>query len=77
MSPNQAFGITLREYRLAKGYTQELLAERAGLDSTTISRYERGIRAPLLDTLFLVANGLGLPPEEFFECMIRNLKNAR
>ncbi len=45
-SPAAAFGSRLREARLAKGLTQEQLAEAIGVAKPTLSGYERGIREP-------------------------------
>jgi predicted ATPase/DNA-binding XRE family transcriptional regulator len=59
------FGDVLRHHRLARGLTQESLAERAGLSSTAISALERGCRRrPTRPTLTLLAAGLELSPEE-------------
>ncbi len=59
---NRAFGNTLREVRLEKGLTHEVLAERAGLHPTFISLLERGGRMPSLNTVFLLARALGERP---------------
>ncbi len=56
---------TLHRYRLAAGYSQEELAERAGISARSISDIERGIsRAPRVDTLDGLADALGLSVEE-------------
>src|SRR5438445_13054052 len=55
------FGDLLRRYRVARGLTQEALAERAGLSVRTVSDLERGVnRTPRKDTLPLLAAALGL-----------------
>lgn len=41
-------GKKLKQIRLDLGWTQEQIAERLGVDSGAISRYERGLRAPSL-----------------------------
>jgi non-specific serine/threonine protein kinase len=59
------FGDLLRRARRAAGLTQEELAERAGVSVRGVSDLERGvIRAPRSDTLELLADALGLAPEE-------------
>jgi predicted ATPase/DNA-binding XRE family transcriptional regulator len=59
------FGKLLREFRIAKGLSQEALAERARISLDTVGALERGRRsAPHRDTLALIAEGLGLGPEE-------------
>lgn len=60
-----AFGALLRRYRLLAGLTQEQLAERAGLSARAISALERGVnRVPQRDTFRLLADALGLGPDE-------------
>jgi transcriptional regulator with XRE-family HTH domain len=60
LQPEQAFGETLRELRMAKGWSQETLAFEAGLDRTYISLLERGQRSPTITTLYSLAAALGL-----------------
>ncbi len=58
------FGALVRRYRLAAALSQEALAERAGLSADAISVIERGKRGPpRLETVGLLAVGLGLPSE--------------
>ncbi len=46
------FGAVLKRYRLRPGWTQEALAERAGISARAVSDLERGLyRAPQRDTL--------------------------
>jgi predicted ATPase/transcriptional regulator with XRE-family HTH domain len=56
-----AFGTLLREFRLAAGLSQEVLAERARLSTEGISVLERGVRkAPYRETVALLARALSL-----------------
>jgi len=48
-------GAEIRKARLAKGYTQADLAEHAGTDPETISRFERGATMPSISRLFDLA----------------------
>jgi hypothetical protein len=51
MAHSRAFAAVLRQHRLAAGYSQEALAERAGLSRRGISDNERGLkRTPQWDT---------------------------
>ncbi len=50
----------LRSYRVAKGFTQEQLCERAGISLDAVSRIEGGSRSPTLDTLERLASALGI-----------------
>src|SRR5688500_7536997 len=59
------FAELLRRARRAAGWSQEELAERAGLSARAISALERGVnRAPRRDTLDLLADALHLPADE-------------
>jgi transcriptional regulator with XRE-family HTH domain len=61
------FGRRLREARKARGMSQDDLAERTGIHSTAIGRYERSEREPLAGTIIRLARGLGVPPGELLE----------
>jgi transcriptional regulator with XRE-family HTH domain len=60
------FGKRIRELRLAKGLTQERLAERAGLHPTYIGGIERGERNVGLDNIFKLARALREHPSALF-----------
>lgn len=54
-------GNRLRELRRRMGLTQAQLAEKAGIQQTTISNAEIGVRDPNRSTLVLISQGLGIP----------------
>src|SRR5215470_8893910 len=59
------FSAVLKRKRLARGLTQEDLAERAGLSARAISDLERGVStAPRKETLRLLADALQLSDDE-------------
>ncbi len=59
------FGGLLRELRVARGYSQEALAEHASLSPRTISDLERGVKTrPHPATLRFLADALDLTPDE-------------
>ncbi|HEY9333210.1 MAG TPA: NB-ARC domain-containing protein, partial [Kribbella sp.] len=61
----QSFAATLRAARVARGLTQEGLAERAGLSAQAIGLLERGVRRfPQLTTLDKLDRALGLSHTE-------------
>lgn len=57
-----SFGKVLRDYRTKAGHSQEGLADLAGCDRTFIGMLERGQRQPTLETLFKIADALGVTP---------------
>jgi transcriptional regulator with XRE-family HTH domain len=59
-----ALGLNVRKAREAKQFTQEKLAEKAGLDPTYISGIERGLRNPGIKNVARLARALGLSTSE-------------
>lgn len=55
-----ALGQTIRELRDAKGWSQERLAEEAGMDRTYVSGVERGERNVSYTNLLRISATLGL-----------------
>ena len=56
----RAFGQHLRELRQDKGWTQEKLADKAGMHFTYVGQIERGLRNPSLVNLERLARALGV-----------------
>lgn len=54
------FGERVRERRKALGWSQETLAEKAGLDRTYIGRCEAGKQNATLKTIYSLAEVLGV-----------------
>lgn len=50
----------LREKREALGLSMNVVATRAGLSHTMISRVERELRKPTLDTLLRITGAMGI-----------------
>jgi transcriptional regulator with XRE-family HTH domain len=69
-----AFGHTLRQARTKLHYSQEHLADLAGLDRTTPSLYECGRRCPCLDVVFALAQVLGISAPELVFATLERLK---
>lgn len=59
-------GLNIAYYRKLNGFTQEKLAERLGLDRTTISKVELAICGVSLDVLFEMADIFGISVEKLF-----------
>lgn len=61
------FGANVREARLGRGWTQEVLAERSGLSVVQISRVERGVREIRLRTLLRLLVALEAKPGDLLD----------
>ena len=61
----RAFGERVRRAREARGWSQEELAEEAGMDRTYIGGIERGERNPALLNINRLALALGENPAGF------------
>lgn len=55
------FGPLLTELRTARGWAQAKLADRSGLDPSSVSRFEAGTRAPERETVLAFADAMALP----------------
>ena len=65
-----SFGERLKQLRLARGWTQGQLAQKAGLSRTAISSTEqRKSTRPSADALLKLANAFGIPAEELYEAV--------
>jgi len=62
-----ALGSKVRQLRAGRGWTQEVLAERATLDRSYIAGIEAGLRNPSLKSLVKVAKALGVSVSDLFE----------
>lgn len=56
----------LREFRRLRGFSQEEMARRAGVDERTIRRAERGETIPHGETVRIFATTLGVAPDDLF-----------
>lgn len=63
------FGESLRQFRLVAGYSQEYLAERAGLDRSYLGSIERGEHNLALINIIKIAIALNIQPHELLECL--------
>jgi len=62
-----AFGKRLAELRRVHGYTQESLAEQAGMTAHSLALIEQGKRWPRLTTLHKIAKTIGVPTKELLD----------
>lgn len=61
MEPKVVVGRNIKAARQAADLTQEELADRAGMHTMEISRYERGVRDLRLTTAVRIARALEMP----------------
>lgn len=69
----QTIGRKLRQFRQKKGYSQETLADRAGLHPTYIGQVERGEKNITVETLAKITTALGIPISSVFDDVLSNL----
>ncbi len=72
-----SFGHVLRTLRLQTGMTQEKLAEESRLQRNYISSLELGHKQPSLLTLFKIAEGLKMQPEQFIAKVHEQMKRQQ
>ena len=73
MVESELIGSVIREFRVSRGMSQELLSGLAGLDRTHYSKIERGLRSPTIDTLFKIAYALEISPNELILAIEKKL----
>jgi transcriptional regulator with XRE-family HTH domain len=66
----ERFGVNVRAARLARGWTQEDLAEKIGLAPVQVSRIERGRREVRLTTLLRLLRALELPAGDLLDGLL-------
>ena len=72
MNKKELLGKRFREIRKSFGYTQEKMAEIAGIEPQSISKIESGKNFPLLSNLEKIAVKLNIELEEFFNYEHKN-----
>ena len=66
-SKNEDLGQRIKQAREDRGWKQKDLAQAVHVEPMTVSRWERGVNTPDLDTLALVARVTGKPNSFFVE----------
>lgn len=66
MNPSETFGQNVRRIRIARGLSQEELADQAGLHRTYIGSIERGERNVSLKNIVIIAQALHTSFTELF-----------
>ena len=75
MYQKQLVGKRIKELRKLKGFTQESLSEKAGIDSKHLSRIESRVNFPSLDLLTKISDILGAEPYVLFQNLHAKSKN--
>lgn len=66
---DRLLGVQIQRLRMAKGWSQEHLAEVANLHRTYISQLERGLKSPSVRVLYQIATGLGVTMSALLEAV--------
>ncbi len=69
MELQQLFGTNVRHFRRARHWTLERLASEVGVSRETIGKIERGVSAPLFETVEKIAECLEVAPNELFNAI--------
>jgi transcriptional regulator with XRE-family HTH domain len=64
---DQRVGARIRVVRTRAGLTQERLAERLGVETLSVSRFETGRRGVSIPTLFRIADALGVRVQDLID----------
>ena len=70
-------GKRVRELRTQAGITQAVLAERIGVSPEFLSRMERGMKGPSLQTIERLAEGLGVAPRDLLDFSVEPKKGKK
>lgn len=67
MNDNYNIGRKIREYRHAKGFSQEELAFRADISTIYLRQIEKNDKNPTIATILKLCSGLCIHPSDLFE----------
>ena len=71
------FGEVLRQYRLARGWSQSVLSSKSKVDRTYISQIECGIHSPTITVLCRLSRALQVAPSVLVTRLERRLGESR
>jgi transcriptional regulator with XRE-family HTH domain len=69
-----AFGQVIRDLRTKAGMSQEALSFACGRHRTYVSLIERGKNSPSINTLWVLADALGVAPSAVIRAVERRLR---
>lgn len=67
MDIRQRLAVNMKRLRKERGWSQEALADEAGLDRTYISGIERVVKNPTITVVERIASALGCPLGELLD----------
>jgi transcriptional regulator with XRE-family HTH domain len=74
---SRQFGEVLRQYRLARGWSQSMLSSKSKVDRTYISQIECGIHSPTITVLCRLSRALQVAPSVLVTRLERRLGESR
>jgi transcriptional regulator with XRE-family HTH domain len=74
---SRQFGEVLRQYRLARGWSQSVLSSKSKVDRTYISQIECGIHSPTITVLCRLSRALQVAPSVLVTRLERRLGESR
>lgn len=74
---SRQFGEVLRQYRLARGWSQSELSSKSKVDRTYISQIECGIHSPTITVLCRLSRALQVAPSVLVTRLERRLGESR
>lgn len=77
LTPQDAFGLALREFRKKAKLTQEELALEAGIERNYVSLIELGKNQPTITMIFKIASALNVDPSKIIKSTENKLDPSR
>jgi transcriptional regulator with XRE-family HTH domain len=74
---SRQFGEVLRQYRLARGWSQSMLSSKSKVDRTYISQIECGIHSPTITVLCRLSRALQVAPSVLVTRLERRLGESK
>ena len=68
-------GATFRKFREQQELSRYALAQRSGMDSSWLRRFENGQSGIRVETLLILAKALGVPASEIIAAMEKGLES--
>lgn len=73
----EVVGTVIREIRLERHLSQEVLSGLAGMSRTHLTMIERGTKQPNLETIWRIADALDLPPSKLIRRMEQRIEQNK